>query len=53
MISRGGASTLGLLAAETRQFDLAETYFLDLIKRKTRLADAYFELGRVEEQRGD
>jgi tetratricopeptide (TPR) repeat protein len=24
-----------------------------LIKRKTRLADAYFELGRVEEQRGD
>jgi tetratricopeptide (TPR) repeat protein len=44
---------LGLLAAETRQFDLAEAYFLDLIKRKTRLAEAYFELGRIEEQRGD
>jgi tetratricopeptide (TPR) repeat protein len=43
---------LGLLAAETRQFDLAESYFLDLIKRKVRLADAYFELGRIEEQRG-
>ena len=43
---------LGLLAAETRQFDLAEGYFLDLIKRKTRLEDAYFELGRIEEQRG-
>jgi len=44
---------LGLLAAETRQFDLAEGYFLDLIKRKTRLTDAYFELGRIEEQRGN
>ncbi len=32
---------------------LAESYFLDLIKRNTRLADAYFELGRIEEQRGD
>ena len=45
--------SLGLLAAETRQFDLAETYFLDLVKRNVRLADAYFELGRIEEQRGN
>jgi tetratricopeptide (TPR) repeat protein len=43
----------GCWRAETRQFDLAEAYFLDLIKRKTRLAEAYFELGRIEEQRGD
>jgi hypothetical protein len=42
---------LGLLAAETRQFDLAESYFLDLIKRKVRLADSYFELGRIEATR--
>ncbi|MEZ5576805.1 MAG: hypothetical protein R3F44_14735 [Candidatus Competibacteraceae bacterium] len=42
---------LGVLATETRQFDLAESYFLDLIKRNTCLADAYFELGRIEEQR--
>ncbi len=32
---------------------MAERYFLESVKHNNRLEDAYFELGRIAEQRGN
>jgi tetratricopeptide (TPR) repeat protein len=44
---------IGILSAANRHFDMAERYFLALVKYNTRLEDAYFALGRIAEQRGN
>lgn len=44
---------LGLLASEQKHYDDAVAYFKKLLDKRQRVMEAYFELGRVEEQRGD
>jgi tetratricopeptide (TPR) repeat protein len=44
---------LGLLASEQKRYDDAVKHFTQLVEQGERVMDAYFELGRVEELRGD
>lgn len=44
---------LGLLAIEVGQLEEAATYFMKLLGLGQRLQDAYYELGRIEELRGN
>ncbi len=44
---------LGLLAAQFEDYDLAEKYFRDVLERGARVVDTYYELGKIEELRGN
>lgn len=49
----GPLFALGLLAAERREFDKAVDYFMEVVQRGEQVMDAYYELGKVEELRGN
>ena len=44
---------LGVLAADAEQFDLAVEYLQKVLALDVRIMDAYYELGKVEELRGN